>query len=94
MRIEKLDSFQPVEQAGFQKGFGTIYHLQTIRILIQNVTEYDIPIHLAFTDSDSIETGSILAALEDARVDSKYSAIIRNIYERVTFYVKIDENTN
>lgn len=92
----KLDAYQPVEQAGFRKGFGTIDHLQTIRTLIEKTTEYNIPIHLAFVDYhkafDSIETWAFLTAMEDARIDSRYCNIIKNIYDKATFHVKIDDD--
>lgn len=36
----KLDSYQPVEQAGFRKGFSTADHLQTFKTVIEKTTEY------------------------------------------------------
>lgn len=93
---KKLDSYQPTEQAGFRKGFNTNDHLQTIKTVIEKTTEYNIPLHLAFVDYqkafDSIETWSFLTAMEDARIDSRYSAIIKNIYDKATFHVKIDDD--
>ena len=92
----KLDSYQPIEQAGFRKGFSTIDHLQTIKTVIEKTTEYNIPLHLAFVDYqkafDSIETWSFLAAMEDARIDSRYYSIIKNIYDSATFQVKLDDD--
>ena len=91
----KLDSYQPVEQAGFRKGYSTVEHLQTLRLLIEKATEYDIPLHLAFVDFqkafDCIETHAFLKAMDRARIDSRYTNIIKNIYQNATFHVKIDE---
>lgn len=92
----KLDAYQPVEQAGFRKGFSTIEHLQTIRTVVEKTIEYNIPLHLAFVDYhkafDSVETWAFLTALEDARIDSRYSALIKDIYDEATFHIKIDED--
>lgn len=92
----KLDSYQPIEQAGFRKGFGTINHLQTIRAAIEKTTEYNIPLHLAFIDYhkafDSIETWAFLNALDDARIDTRYTTIIKDIYQEATFHIKIDND--
>ncbi|CAG9834357.1 unnamed protein product [Diabrotica balteata] len=35
----KLDSYQPVKQAGFQKGYSTADHLLTVRTLIEKANE-------------------------------------------------------
>lgn len=76
--------------------FSTAGHLQTIKTVIETTTEYNIPLHLAFVDYqkafDSIETWSFLTAMEDARIDSRYTAIIKNIYDKATFHVKIDDD--
>lgn len=92
----KLDSYQPVEQAGFRKGYSTVDHLQTIRTIIEKASEYNIPINLAFVDYhkafDSIEKWAFLTALEDARVDSRYCTIMKAIYDKATFHVKINDD--
>lgn len=92
----KLDAYQPVEQAGFRKGFSTIDHLQSIRTLIEKTTEYNVPLHLAFIDFhkafDSIETWAFIQAMDDARIDSRYTNLLKNIYENATFHVKINED--
>lgn len=94
---EKLDFYQPVEQAGFRKGFGTMDHIQALRSLIEKGNEYNIPIHLAFIDFhkafDSIEKWAFLGAMDQARIDSRYSNIIKNIYENASLQIKIDEST-
>ena len=94
----KLDFHQPVEQAGFRSGFSTNDHLQVMRTLIEKCNEYKIGIVLIFIDFekafDSVETWSILDSLDECRVDSRYSNVIRNVYEKATSCVKLHENTS
>jgi hypothetical protein len=92
----KFDFYQPVEQAGFRKGFGTADHIQAIRLLIEKSTEYNINIHMAFVDYrkafDSVEAWSILRALQNARIDSRYIKLIKYIYENATMDVRMDDD--
>ena len=91
----KFDFYQPVEQAGLQKGYSTIDHLQVIHMLIEKTTEYSIPLYMAFVDYekafDSIETWAILAALNKARIDSRYTSLVQHIYENAMFHVNIGD---
>lgn len=92
----KLDFYQPPEQAGFRRGFGTSDHLQSLRSLIEKSAEYNIPLHLAFVDYekafDSIEQWSIWAAMENARIDSRYTNLLKFIYRNATLQVHISED--
>lgn len=76
----KFDFFQPVEQAGFRKGYSTTDHLQAIRTMVEKCMEYNIPLNMAFVDFqkafDSIETWAVLEA-NLARIDSRYSNFIK-----------------
>lgn len=91
----KLDFYQPTEQAGFRKGYSTIDHLHTVRTLIEKCTEYNVPLYLAFVDFkkafDTLEISSVITALQNARVDSRYINIIENIYERASIQIRLDE---
>lgn len=93
----KFDFYQPVEQAGFRSSFSTLDHIQTIRTLIEKCTEYNVPLHLAFVDYkkafDSLETWAVMEAMSNARIDSRYTNLIEDIYKDATLHVKIDENT-
>lgn len=86
----KLDQFQPAEQAGFRKGYSTIDHLHTLRTLIEKSTEYNIPLCLAYVDYqkafDSMESWAILAAMDEARIDSRYSELFKSTYAGATLY--------
>ena len=94
----KLDFYQPVEQAGFRAGYSTNDHLQVMRTLIEKCNEYKIGIVLIFIDFekafDSVETWSILDSLDECRVDSRYSNAIRYVYENATSCIKLHEKTD
>lgn len=65
--------------------------------MIEKTSEYNIPIHMAFIDFqkafDSIEIWQILMSMDNARMDSRYTTLIRNIYQNASFHIKIDEGT-
>ena len=94
----KLDFYQPVEQAGFRSGYSTNDHLQVMRTLIEKCNEYKIGIVLIFIDFekafDSVETWSVLDSLDECRVDSRYSDTIRYVYGKATSCVRLHENTS
>lgn len=56
-------------------------HLQTIQIFIENTREYNISPYFAFTEFhkafNSVETWAILRAMDRAKVDSRYSTLLR-----------------
>lgn len=93
----KMDAYQPVEQAGFRKGFSTSDHLLTIRTLIEKATEYHLPLHLAFVDYekafDSVELWAVEQAMNNCRIDSRYRQLIHNIYEKATMVIQLEEKT-
>lgn len=97
-RLEnKLDFYQPLEQAGFRTGFGTNDHLQAVRALIEKSIEYNRPLALVFVDFhkafDTVEPSAILKTLQECRVDYRYTKLIYNIYKNATMVVKLRENT-
>ena len=93
----KLDNYQPREQAGFRRGYGTNDHLQVMKTLIEKCVEYNKPLILIFVDYekafDTIDQHKMLQALSDCRIDHRYTAIIRNIYETATSCVRLHEDT-
>jgi endonuclease/exonuclease/phosphatase family metal-dependent hydrolase len=95
---KKLDFYQPVEQAGFRSGYSTNDHLQVVRSLIEKCNEYKIEIAIAFIDYekafDSTETWSILDSLDECRVDSRYTKMIKYIYENATSCIELHEKTD
>jgi len=95
---KKLDFYQPVEQAGFRSGFSTNDHLQVMRSLIEKCNEYKIPIAIIFIDFekafDSVELWSIMDSLDECRIDSRYTRLIKYIYEHATSSVKMHKHTD
>ncbi|KAK6036364.1 hypothetical protein COOONC_26131, partial [Cooperia oncophora] len=68
-RLEKqLDDYQPVEQAGFRKGFCCMDHIHTVTQLIERTKEYK-QLLLYLIDNTSVELDSIWNALHHAGVD-------------------------
>ena len=92
----RLDFLQPAEQAGFRSGYGT-NDLQTMRLLIEKFNEYRMCIAIAFVDYEkafvSVELWAILDALYECRTDSRYSGIIKFIYEHATSSTRLHEDT-
>ncbi|CAH2096381.1 unnamed protein product [Euphydryas editha] len=90
----KIDENQPVEQAGFRKGYSTVDHIHVLESILEKYKEFQRPLYLAFVDYqkafDSISHKSIWKALADNKIDQTYCNIIRNIYERSTSRVKLE----
>lgn len=98
-RLErKLDFYQPREQAGFRRNYGTNDHLQTIKTLIEKSIEYNKPLVLIFVDFnkafDTVELQAILSALQQNRIDYRYTQLIQHIYNNATANVKLHEYIN
>ena len=97
-RLEKkLDFYQPPEQGGFRTKFGTNDHLQSIKTVIEKSIEFNRPLVLAFVDFqkafDTVEPKAVLSALQECRVDYRYTKLIYNIYKNAKVTVKLHENT-
>lgn len=87
----RLDEAQPAEQAGFRRGYGTIDHIHTVRQVIQKTKEYNQPLCMAFVDYekafDSVETWSVLEALQRCQVDWRYIEVLRCLYDAANMSV-------
>nr|CDJ95062.1 unnamed protein product [Haemonchus contortus] len=89
-RLERqYDEYQPVEQAGFRKGFCCMNHIHTITQLIERTREYKQPLLLCFIDYakafDSVEHNSVWNALHHAGVLPRYI----NLLEQCTTFTTI-----
>lgn len=62
-------------------GFSMIEQLQTIRLLHETYNEYNVPLHLAFTDYDGAFDSVGLWVVNNARIDSKYRDLPKYIYQ-------------
>lgn len=80
-RLEKtMDEFQPVEQAGFRRGFCCMDHIHTVTQLIEKTREYKQPLLICFIDYvkafDSIELNAVWNSLLQAGVEPAYINIL------------------
>lgn len=90
----RIDTSQPIEQAGFRSGYSTTDHIQTLEQVIEKYSEFNRPLYVAFIDYskafDSISHSSIWNALIQFKVDRKYINIIKKIYDNSTSKVKLE----
>ncbi|PZC70710.1 hypothetical protein B5X24_HaOG215026 [Helicoverpa armigera] len=89
-----LDEQQPIEQAGFRKGFSTIDHIHTIKQVLEKYNEYNKTLYIAFIDYakafDSIKHEFIWEALKQQGVPSVYINIIANIYSNIKAKIQLE----
>lgn len=78
---------------GFRKEFGTNDHLLVLKTLIEKSIEYNKPLNLLLIDFqkafDTVDLSAIITALEECRIDSKYTNLIKHIYDNVTASVRL-----
>lgn len=90
-----LETVQPVEQAGFRKGFSTIDHIHTLDLLIEKYQEKQKTLHIAFIDYkkafDTVSHTSIWNTLEEQGVNNNYIQVIKSIYSNSTGRVKLEK---
>lgn len=93
----KLDSYQPREQAGFRSGYSTCDHLQAVKTLIEKCHEYQKPIMVTFVDYekafDSVEAWAVENSLVESRVDERYIKMVKYLQENATACVNLHEKT-
>lgn len=93
----KFDGYQSKEQAGFRKGFSTADHLLTMKILIEKANEYHIPMFIALVDFekafDCVEHWAVINALQNSRIDYRYTDLIENLYRNGSTRIKVFEGT-
>ncbi|CAH2092926.1 unnamed protein product [Euphydryas editha] len=91
---ETLEKRQPIEQAGFRKGYSTIDHIYTLELIIEKYQENRRPLYLAFIDYqkafDTISHTSIWEALSEQGVEKEYIQVIKNIYKNSVSKVKLE----
>jgi Reverse transcriptase (RNA-dependent DNA polymerase)/Domain of unknown function (DUF6451) len=82
---DKIDESIRKEQAGFRPGRSCIDQINTLRIIIEQVTELNNPLHICFIDYekafDRLSRNSIWQALEKRNIPPKLIALIRSLYD-------------
>lgn len=89
-----IDSYQPIEQAGFRSGFSTMDHIQVLQQVLEKYTEFDRPLYIAFIDYakafDTISHEAIWEALDKCQVDESYTRVLKNIYKGSISQVRLE----
>ena len=98
-RVKKTLEFnQPKEQAGFRTGCSTIDHIHTINQVIEECTEYNQPLYIAFIDCekafDSVEISAVMQTLRNQGVDEVYINILEEIYRGSTATIVLHKESN
>lgn len=80
-----LESKQPVEQAGFRKGYSTIDHIHSLELIIEKYQEKTKPLYIAYIDYqkafDTISHDSVWETLIKQEVEIEYIKVIQSIYK-------------
>ena len=83
-----LEEAQPVEQAGFRRGFSTLDHITTLCRVIEATREFKQPLVLTFVDYekafDSIESEWTWKSLEAQGVPPEITEVLRSCYHNCT----------
>uniref|UniRef100_A0A914XE14 Reverse transcriptase domain-containing protein n=1 Tax=Plectus sambesii TaxID=2011161 RepID=A0A914XE14_9BILA len=97
-RLESyLEDAQPVEQAGFRRGFSTMDHIQTLNELAEKCDEFHLPLFMLFIDFekafDSIKYGALYEALQRQSISEQAIQLLQTINEngRTTIHIKFDK---
>ncbi|XP_061705663.1 uncharacterized protein LOC133516660 [Cydia pomonella] len=90
---QRLDEYQPKEQAGFRSGFSTVDYILTVRQVIQKSLEYNLPLYLALVDYEkafnTVEHWAIFDSLKRCRIDYRYIQLLKNLYRSASTTVQI-----
>lgn len=89
-----LEKSQPIEQAGFRKGYSTIDHIHTLELLIEKYQEKRTPLYLAFVDYkkafDSISHNFIWETLTSQNVENEYIQVIKSLYNNSKSRIRLE----
>lgn len=89
-----LDNKQPIEQAGFRKGYSTTDHIHTLEQVIEKYQEFQRPLYIAFIDYqkafDTISHSAIWRTLLTQNVNQRYINILKDLYEKSQSRVQLD----
>lgn len=89
-----LEVKQPVEQAGFRKGFSTTDHIHTMELIIEKYQEQQRTLYISFIDYqkafDSVSHNSIWESLAEQGVEEVYIKTIQSIYKNNKGRIKLE----
>ncbi|GBP16133.1 Probable RNA-directed DNA polymerase from transposon BS [Eumeta japonica] len=89
-----IEAKQPIEQAGFRKGYSTIDNIHTIELIIEKYQELQRPLYITFIDYqkafDSVTHSSIWERLKEHEVPDIYINIIKSIYNTNIGRIKLE----
>ena len=83
-----LNENQPRQQAGFRKGYSTVYHRQIISQLIEKYSEFKIHLCIGYIDYekafDSIEHEAVFKSLRPVGINENYITVLKENYTEAT----------
>lgn len=89
-----LDFNQPINQAGFRRGFSTADHILALNLLIEKAREYNFELHLMFIDYkkafDSVYHSTVWKALHQQGVEQEVLKVLKHLYYNSVAYIKLD----
>uniref|UniRef100_A0A914XM98 Reverse transcriptase domain-containing protein n=1 Tax=Plectus sambesii TaxID=2011161 RepID=A0A914XM98_9BILA len=81
-----LNAAETDEQAGFRRTFSAIDHIHVNKELVQKVTEYRLPLYMAFVDYekafDLVENCYVWRALKRQQVPMPIISVLKKIYDK------------
>ncbi|KAG7311380.1 hypothetical protein JYU34_002422 [Plutella xylostella] len=91
---KKIEENQPVDQAGFRKGFSTTDHLHSLNMIIEKYTEWKKPLYICFIDFtkafDSISHEYLQRSLLQQGIETKYIQLLGEIYSNGSARIKLE----
>ncbi|GBP37017.1 Craniofacial development protein 2 [Eumeta japonica] len=92
--VLKAETKQPIEQAGFRKGFSTTDHIHTIELIKEKYQEQQRTLYITFIDYqkafDSVSHNSIWESLVEQGVEEVHIKTIQNIYNNNKGRIKLE----
>lgn len=97
-RLERtLDENQPIEQAGFRKGYSVIDHIHVVRQTLEKYNEYQLTYYIAFVDYskafDSLLHENIWETLAEQGIEHKYIRLIKNVYRHNIARIQLEKKS-